>query len=180
MGWGGGAAGQPPASSLLTFSPGSPRSPGSPCAVGRGLTIVSPAQELSRVRTPPLRPPWGRGHSPVHRGGRGGPPPPASERDTQQGGTGEGRGSWVLAHPCTPGPQLSCPSCCPTASRSRDPDVPSLQAHQGSRHRPGHPLRRPHRGPQCPPAREGRSSQRVRHCPTTGTSAALSPCQSPC
>lgn len=108
MGWGGGAAGQPPASSLLTFSPGSPRSPGSPCVVGRGLTIVSPAQELSRVRTPPLRPPWGRGHSPVHRGGRGGPPPPASERDTQQGGTGEGRGSWVLAHPCSPGPQLSC------------------------------------------------------------------------
>lgn len=84
MGRDGGAMGQPPAPSPLTFSPGRPRSPGSPCGVGRGVSIVPPERELSRVWTPQSDPQGEGGHSPVHQGGRGDPPHPAKERHAQQ------------------------------------------------------------------------------------------------
>lgn len=69
----------------LTFSPGEPRSPGSPCGVGRGgnKPLVTPNRGLSRARTPP----WGRGHSPVCQGGRGDPRCPA-KKELLRGGRG--------------------------------------------------------------------------------------------
>lgn len=64
----------------LTFSPGEPRSPGSPCGVGRGGNEPP-------VTSTAWTPPWGRGHSPVCQGGRGDPRCPA-KKELLRGGRG--------------------------------------------------------------------------------------------
>lgn len=126
MGRNGGAMGQPAAPSPLTFSPGRPRSPGSPCGMGRGVSVVPPEQRLSRVRTPNSDIRGEGGTHPCTRGAAGALHT-LQERDTLiSGAWGKKRVSWVLAqhplHTRTPGsPAEHHPSCCPSASRTRDP-----------------------------------------------------------
>lgn len=64
----------------LTFSPGEPRSPGSPCGVGRGGN----EPPVTPTAWTPL---WGRGHLPVCQGGRGDPRCPA-KKELLRGGRG--------------------------------------------------------------------------------------------
>lgn len=66
-----GAVGQPPAPYPLTLSPGRPRSPGSPCGVGRGVSIVAPEQEPSRAQNPRSAPRGEGGTHPCTRGATG-------------------------------------------------------------------------------------------------------------
>lgn len=163
LGWDGSAVGQPLAPQsphLLSWQASVPR------VTLRGRKRSEHHLPLTQGTGPPFRPPWQRGYLPVCQGGHGGPPHPAKRDMLSSGAWGERRGSWVLSrqslHIRTPSsPAEHHPSCCPSASHTRDPAPTLSPGTPGEPASPWAPFTPLLPGSPGSPCQEGHSGQRV-------------------